>query len=638
MNLNLVSNTPWTGWFNRDLIENMPVGVYVCDHEGVLVAYNKKAATIWGREPVLGDSQQRFCGAHRLHLSDGTYVPHHLTPLAQVLETQQPYAFEAMVGRPDGTLRNVAANVAPLFDDQGKFVGFVNCVLDITDSKRTTEHRDRMWNLSLDLMATLSLDGGMQAVNPAWTATLGWPRETLLGADIAPLIHPQDSMLFAEKLRAVALLHKVATFEARLLGKDGQACWASWNLVSDGAAIHVVARDISVQKEQEIALQQAEEALRQSQKMEAIGLLTGGVAHDFNNYLTVIRGSADILKLPNLPAERRERFIAAISDTADRAARLTAQLLAFARRQALKPETFDVCAAITGIRDMIGTLVGSRIEVELVLPGHPCFVHADPGQLDTVIVNMIVNARDAIVESGRITITVSEQSAVPQVRTHAGRQGSFVAIAITDTGSGIGQDHLDRIFEPFFTTKPTGEGTGLGLSQVFGFAKQSGGEIAVDSTPGVGTTFTLFLDSCIEDCSNKPVALLPTPMPAGHATRILVVEDNPEVGAFAQEMLGELGYVITLVAGGQAALAILASGQVVDVVFSDIEMPGMDGLQLARHIRQARPALPILLTTGYTNSEFGQGMQGYEVLQKPYSIEQLATAMQRLAALASVAK
>ena len=498
MNLSLAPSTPWTGWFNRDLIENMPIGVYVCDEEGVLVAYNKKAAAIWGREPVLGDSQQKFCGAHRLHLSDGTYVPHHQTPLALVLETKQPYAFEAMVGRPDGSLRNVSANVAPLFDDKMRFVGFVNCVLDITETKRVAEQRDRMWNLSQDLMATIALDGGIMAVNPAWAATLGWTLEELLGNGFVQLAHADDAGSVDEWLRATARGQKVATLESRLVGKDGAIRWLAWNAVSDGAAIHAVGRDVTRQKEQEAALRAAEDALRQSQKMEAIGLLTGGVAHDFNNYLTVIRGAADILRLPGLAEARKERFVAAIADTADRATRLTAQLLAFARRQELRPETFDVCAGVLAIREMIGTLVGSRIKVDYRLPDTPCLVHADAGQLDTVLVNMIVNARDAIGDGddhggGAIVIAVTGVDHIPEVRAHASIAGDFVAIAISDTGCGIAEADIARIFEPFFTTKAIGEGTGLGLSQVFGFAKQSGGEITVDSTPGGGTTFTLFL-------------------------------------------------------------------------------------------------------------------------------------------------
>ena len=180
------STLPWAGWFNRDLIENMPTAVYVCYADGVLVAYNKKAGMLWGREPVLGDTQQKFCGAHRLYLSDGTFVPHDQTPLAAILTTQQPISFEAMVGRPDGSMRNVAANLAPLFDNERVFIGFVNCVLDITDAKLATENRDRMWFLSEDLMITAHATGAITAANPAWN-NLGWSDADLLGTDLASL-------------------------------------------------------------------------------------------------------------------------------------------------------------------------------------------------------------------------------------------------------------------------------------------------------------------------------------------------------------------------------------------------------------------------------------------------------------------
>lgn len=629
MTLNLASSTPWTGWFNRDLIENMPIAVYVCDRDGVLVAYNRRAAVLWGRTPVLGDTQEKFCGAHRLYLTDGSYVPHHATPLALVLETHQPYAFEAMVGRPDGSLRNVSANVAPLFNDNAIFVGFVNCVLDITDSKRATEHRDRMWTLSQDLMLTTSLSGNVTAVNPACHSLLGWDVYDIVGSEVSALVHADDTRSFADTLQVLARSHKVPTFEVRMLGKDGRYRWMSWSAVSDGAAIHAVARDISVQKEQELALRATEDALRQSQKMDAIGQLTGGVAHDFNNYLTIIRSSADILKFPNLSEERRARFITTIADTADRAGKLTAQLLIFARRQALQPKVFDVGAGIRAIGDMIGTLLGSRITVELSLPATPCMVRVDPGQLDTAIVNMLVNARDAISGHGLITVKVGAAGCIPAIRSHAARQGDFVTISITDTGSGIASEHASRIFEPFFTTKAVGKGTGLGLAQVFGFTKQSGGEIMVDSVPGSGATFTLFLPRHAAATATETMTTTTVQPAPNQGTRILVVEDNRDVGEFAQEMLQELGYEVELVTSGKAALSALAEKPHYAVVFSDIEMPGMSGIELIGELRRDYPALPVLLTSAYSPADCEQAVSGIDVLQKPYTIEQLAAAVRR---------
>jgi len=630
MSVSLVSpgTLPWAGWFNRDLIENMPVAVYVCDADGVLVAYNKKAGVLWGQSPTLGDTQQKFCGAHRLHLADGTYVPHDQTPLAAILTTRQPISFEAIVGRPDGTRRNVAANLAPLFNDEMAFVGFVNCVLDITDAKRATENRDRMWQLSQDLMVTATLDGMITAANPAWTNLLGWHEASLVGASVEALVHPDDAALFREQWRASAGGRRSSPFETRTRRQDGGYRWLSWNAVSDGLYLHAAARDVTREKDQAAALAAVEDALRQSQKMEAIGQLTGGVAHDFNNLLQVIRGSADILKLPGISEERRTRFLQSISSTADRAAKLTSQLLSFARRQALKPAVFDVGLGLASVGEMVGTLTGSRIETDFNFTPGQSWVHADAAQLDTAIVNLVVNARDAIDGAGKITIALSNVSAIPSIRAHAARRGDFVAIAVSDTGCGIAPDDLPRIFEPFFTTKDVGAGTGLGLSQVFGFAKQSGGEIQVDSQVGVGTTFTLFLPRHLGEAGALPSHGAHPRRSAHGAGAVLVVEDNPDVGAFSRDLLVELGYTATLVTSAQACLTQLAQdGAAWDVVFSDVEMPGMSGLQLAARLKLSHPDLPVVLTSGYSHNLYEHGLPNNELLHKPYTVAQLEAVM-----------
>ena len=275
--------------------------------------------------------------------------------------------------------------------------------------------------------------------------------------------------------------------------------------------------------------------------MEAIGQLTGGVAHDFNNLLTVIRGSVDLLRRPDLSDERRAVYIDAIGSTADRAAKLTGQLLAFARRQALTPELFDVGHSLSEVTDIIRTLIGSRVQLDFVRPTTPAFILADRGQFDTAIVNMAVNARDAMNREGTLTIATSTVSGIPAIRGHAPVAGDFLAVSITDSGSGISEEDAERIFEPFYTTKAVGQGTGLGLSQVIGFAKQSGGDIQLDSTVGKGTTFTLYLPRA----DPPPVdmgAVVPTLTPVeGEGVCVLVVEDNEQVGAFATQALRELG-------------------------------------------------------------------------------------------------
>jgi PAS domain S-box-containing protein len=630
MSVSLVSpaTLPWAGWFNRDLIENMPVAVYVCDADGVLVAYNKKAGILWGRTPTLGDTQQKFCGAHRLHLADGSYLPHDESPLAAILTTRQPISFDAIVGRPDGTLRNVAANLAPLFDDQMGFVGFVNCVLDVTDARRTAENRDRMWQLSLDLMVTATLTGTVTAANPAWHNQLGWSEESLIGVSVDTLVHQDDAGLFRDQWRACSQGKCSSTFETRLRRRDGGYSWLSWSAVSDGVYIHATARDVTREKDQAIALAAVEDALRQSQKMEAIGQLTGGVAHDFNNLLQVIRGSADILKLPGITEERRVRYIQSISNTADRAAKLTNQLLSFARRQALKPEVFDVGLGLGAVGEMVGTLTGSRIVTDFQFTPGQSWVHADAAQLDTAVVNMVVNARDAIDGAGTITISLSNVTAMPSIRAHAARIGDFVAIAVSDTGSGILPDDMARIFEPFFTTKGIGAGTGLGLSQVFGFAKQSGGEILVESQVGVGTTFTLYLPRHIGAAGTPSAQAAQVRQAPDGAGAVLVVEDNPDVGEFSRDLLIELGYAATLVTSAHACLARLSQeGAVYDVVFSDVEMPGMSGLELAARLKLSHPHLPVVLTSGFSHNLYEHGLPDNELLHKPYTVAQLEAVM-----------
>ena len=374
-----------------------------------------------------------------------------------------------------------------------------------------------------------------------------------------------------------------------------------------------------------------EEALRQSQKIEAIGQLTGGVAHDFNNLLTVIKSSTDLLKRPNLPEERRTRYVAAISDTVDRAAKLTGQLLAFARRQSLKPEIFAACDSVRALSDMMGTLTGSRIQIVTELPEKTCYVNADPSQFDTALVNMAVNARDAMDGEGRITIRVEAVETMPAIRNHAAVPGAFVAVSIADTGSGIPEELLGQIFEPFFTTKGVGQGTGLGLSQVFGFAKQSGGEVTVESEAGRGTTFTLYLPREVEIVEaadrHEPESLID-----GHGTCVLVVEDNADVGTFAVQTLTDLGYVPVLATNAEEALVELErDADRFDVVFTDVVMPGMNGIDLAHRIREEHHDLPVLLASGYSHVLAQNGTYGFELLHKPYSVEQLSRLLRKVA-------
>jgi CheY-like chemotaxis protein len=374
----------------------------------------------------------------------------------------------------------------------------------------------------------------------------------------------------------------------------------------------------------------AEETLRQSQKLEAVGQLTGGVAHDFNNLLTIICSAADLLGRPNLPEQSRQRYIEAISDTANRAAKLTGQLLAFARRQPLMPEIFAVGERVQAVADLIRPLVGARIAIEVAIECDGCAVEADPNQFEIVLVNLAVNARDAMDGEGRLSLRTWLTSEVPLTGGQSGTPGEFIAISMSDTGAGIEPEVMGRIFEPFFTTKDVGKGTGLGLSQVYGFAKQSGGELQVQSEVGRGTTFTLYLPRA----DAKPVVADPAggtkPGPPEPGRRnVLLVEDSTEVGEFAKQLLVDLGYTATWAPNAQAALTILErDASQFDVVFSDVVMPGIDGVELADQIRRRWPNLRVVLTSGYSHVLADGGALGFELLNKPYSIEGLSKVLQ----------
>ncbi|WP_342725564.1 ATP-binding protein [Bradyrhizobium sp. B097] len=375
---------------------------------------------------------------------------------------------------------------------------------------------------------------------------------------------------------------------------------------------------------------EAEDALRHGQRLEALGQLTGGVAHDFNNLLTVIRASVDMLRRPDLPEARRQRYIDAISNTVNRAAKLTNQLLAFARRQALKPEVFDVCQNVRTLSEMITTLIGSRIEITAQVPDETCLVNADAGQFETAIINMAVNARDAMDGVGRLTIAVRAVKNLPSEAITPPSPHGHVAVSVADTGVGIPQELFGRIFEPFYTTKEVGHGTGLGLSQVFGFAKQSGGEVTVTSEVGKGSTFTLYLPRVVGRHNAQSPLTEDAPSIDQTSASVLIVEDNAEVGKFAADTLTQLGCTCVLVENATHALEELAvDPDRFDLVFTDVVMPGMSGIELAEEIRRQRLDLPIVLASGYSQVLSQQGSGGFELLQKPYSAEQLARVLHK---------
>ncbi len=500
---------------------------------------------------------------------------------------------------------------------------------DAEAAKRNAE-RERLWRLSADAMVVTHSDASIIAANPAWTALLGWDDQELIGRSFLDFIHPDDlSRTVAETGRLSSGL-TTSRFENRYRHKDGSYRWLSWTAVPEGGFIHGVARDVTEEKARERELEAAREQLRQAQKLEAVGQLTGGVAHDFNNLLTIIRGSVELLMRPGVTDERRARYIQAIADTTTRATKLTNQLLAFARRQALRPEVFDVGESVLAVSDMVGTLMGGRIRLETHVPDSSLYVDADPSQFDTAIINMAVNARDAMEGEGTLTITVEAVAALPAVRAAPGVAGDYVAVSLSDTGPGISPEICEQIFEPFFTTKGVGQGTGLGLSQVYGFTKQSGGEVTVESEPDRGSTFTIYLPRA-DKADRAPEPVLAEPLIDGQGSCVLVVEDNAEVGEFAKHTLSELGFATILAPHADAALQELDRDPTrFDVVFSDVMMPGMNGVELGQEIRRRFPDVPIVLASGYSHEIAKHGTHGFELLHKPYSIEALSRVLHRM--------
>lgn len=380
--------------------------------------------------------------------------------------------------------------------------------------------------------------------------------------------------------------------------------------------------------ERTATLVETQEALRQSQKMEAIGQLTGGVAHDFNNVLAVIKSSVELLRRVPLNDERRARFMDTIANAVTRGARLTGQLLAFARRQALQSAVFDVGQSTHAVAEMIGSLTGAGVEVVLELPQQACFANTDQSQFDTALVNLAVNARDAMLSKGTLSIKVSAVDGIPPSRYQPGTGGDFVAVSLHDTGTGIAPDNLDKIFEPFFTTKGVGHGTGLGLSQVFGFARQSGGDIRVESVVGEGSTFTLYLARVAQPAQQiVPIDATGT-LPAGGGLDILAVEDNAELSSMVESTLQELGYATTVAPTAERALELLRAypGRFA-AVFSDVVLPGMNGIDLARTIAELKIDMPVVLTSGYSHVLTQDMEHGFILLPKPYALEDLAHAL-----------
>ncbi|WP_456705310.1 PAS domain S-box protein [Bradyrhizobium sp. USDA 4449] len=589
-----------------------------------------------------------------LHPDD---LPRVLQQSVQGEASLKPFVLEARYRDASGEWRWLRSESQPRWDPTGKHIGFIGVAHDITAAKQAEIELRRLNETLEERIAERTAE--LESNESRLRAILATSNQYQGLVDLkGELLYANNTALDGIKARSEDVIGRPFWETPWFTGTHGMsaAVHEAFESVLKGQAVRMEMRlrlpvgerdfdfgmrpvldrhgNITGAVPEAVDIterRRGEEALRQSQKMEAIGQLTGGVAHDFNNLLTIIRSATDFLRRRELPEERRRRYVDAISDTVERASKLTAQLLAFARRQPLKPQIFNVGSQVEGVAQLVRPLVGGRIEIAVQIDDSDCFTVADVAQFETALINLAINARDAMDGEGRLTIAVRKVQGIPNLRAQSARGGDYVAISVADTGSGIAPENIDAIFEPFFTTKEVGKGTGLGLSQAFGFAKQSEGDIAVTSTHGQGATFTIYLPQAQSPATEKEATSLTSESATtGRGYRVLVVEDNDDVGQFSTELLEDLGYVTRRVANASAALAILAENEfAVDLVFSDVIMPGMNGVELAGIIRERYPGLPVVLTSGYSNVLAENAHRGFELIQKPYSVESLSRILRK---------
>jgi PAS domain S-box-containing protein len=494
----------------------------------------------------------------------------------------------------------------------------------------TVADRDRLWELSEDLLVVADIEGRLQRVSPSWSSALGHNMHWLMSRSYVDLVHPDDVAIVSAHLAELRRTGLPVRYENRFKRIDGTWRWVAWTLALDPATsrIHGVGRDVTADKETAEALRHAEEALRMAQKMEAIGKLTGGVAHDFNNLLQVIGGNLQLLAKDVAGAEKPEQRVRNALAGVARGASLASQLLAFGRRQPLAPKVVNLGRFVRGLDDMLRRALGDGVEIETIVSGGLWNTLVDPFQVENALLNLAINARDAMNGHGKLTIEAGN-AALDHAYTRRNvdvTPGQYVMLAVTDTGSGMSPTVRERVFEPFFTTKPEGQGTGLGLSMVYGFVKQSGGHVKIYSEEGHGTTIRIYLPRVREE-EDLETNVDAGPAKGGTET-VLIVEDDEEVRTTVVEMLSDLGYRVLKAKDAQSALAIVESGVPIDMLFTDVVMPGpLRSTELARKARERLPTIAVLFTSGYTDNAIvhaGRLDEGIELLSKPYTHEALA--------------
>ena len=527
------------------------------------------------------------------------------------LATGEAYHIEYRLRHRSGQYRWVLGRAHAVRDGAGniaRWFGTCTDIQDIVDAREVlsrsreqlerlvevrTRERDSAWKNSRDLQVVVDSGGTIRAANDAWLAVLGWSPQDVVGRNHLSFSVAEDRSASEEALKA-ASRGPLEPFEHRAVHKDGSFRWLSWVAGAEGDLVYASGRDITADKEAALALNAAQEQLRQSQKMEAVGQLTGGLAHDFNNLLTAIGGSLQLMQsriAQGRPAEV-ERYYGAAQAAVKRAAALTHRLLAFSRRQTLDPKPVDVNRLLAGMEELIRRTIGPSVELEVVGAGGLWPTLVDAHQLENALLNLCINARDAMPDGGRITIeTANKWFDVREARGRDVPPGQYLSVCVTDTGTGMSPETQEKAFEPFFTTKPLGLGTGLGLSMIYGFARQSGGQVRIYSELGKGTTMCIYLPRFAGKADEVEALSLPA-APAGgqRGATVLVVDDEPTVRMLITDVLLEAGYAVLDAEDGKSGLAALKSKDRIDLLITDVGLPGgMNGRQLADAARVGRP-------------------------------------------------